>query len=555
MENIKKANTRIMIITGIIVIFLFLFFKYSFKFENGKIIARINNIDIPYTEYWAYTSKIPRKLTDKDKMLALDWIVNQNLIGLYAEKSPEIQKQLTPIFEKEELYAKKDLLLRLNNIEQVERKVNVTDDQLKEFYFNNKLYNLYYIAISRIDPKADVKAREAYLKLEQGNSFNDVFKEFSDEKLQKSEGKLGVFLEAEIPPPFDQHIRKLKFEESFTEPFSAEYGTFILYRGNDKTFDEIKDEIKIRVEKVVKQQTYNNLFIDAKSKISINKEFLSSISMIKSFDEKIKSFDGTPIVTLSDKKTIIYFKKFREELEDLFQWKNLVSKTPDQLIEKAEQLGVQEEMYQNALSSKLDKSEKFEKEWRKIRLNLDESKSQKTIQWVLENIITKELKVSKKEILDYYMQNRDEFKKSDLYKLQKVIVKNKSEADSIYAKAQRGDKFSRLVLKYSLEDNVDRTLGRTAYLGKNELEAHWDTIKQYGNAEVISPIKTSDGFIVYKVLDFQKGAQLTYEQAETSINNIIFVQKLTTWLEKIQKEYDIKVEKFYDVVLEASNES
>ncbi|PID27878.1 MAG: hypothetical protein CSB55_07455 [Candidatus Cloacimonadota bacterium] len=546
MEKIKKANNRIMAGTAIIILFLFLFFKFTFKFNDGKVIAKINNIDIPYTEYWAYTSQISRKLSDRDKMLALDWIVDQNIIGLYAEKSEEIKKQLDPIFAKEKLYAEKDLLLRIYNIEKVDKKVKANEQQLKEFYFGHKFYNLYYLAIGRATSKANVKAKQAYMKLEQGNKFADVFAEFADESLQKTEGKLGVFLESEIPEPFKNHIKELKFEESFSEPFKGDYGTYILYRGNDKTFEEIKDEVKIRVERELKQQMYNDLYENIKNGLTVNKEFLENLP--KDPDPQ------TPVITLKDKKTVIDFKSFSSDLNELFQLADLNKTESDILIEKAYILGVQEQIYRNALELKLEKSEKFKQEWRRIAVNLKETKSQKTIRWVLEHVLAKDINVTKKEMLDYYMLNRKEFRKSALYKLQKTVVDNKSEADSIYAKARRKIKFSKLVLKYSVEENVNRTLGRTPYLTKEELGEDWKTIKEYHPGEIVTPLETENGYVVYKILDFQKGAQLTYEQAEKPIYNMLFVEKLTSALEKIQEEYDIKVEKFYNVVLEENNE-
>lgn len=143
---------------------------------------------------------------------------------------------------------------------------NISESEINKYYENN-IYG--DITISHIlvkvdstgdmtddekkeaDKKANDKIAEIYAKLEEGKSFEEVAKEYSDDKATSANGgKLGTFNKGEVTKKFNKEFEEatisLKVGEYNKKAIESSYGYHIIYKEAEKEkpkLEEVKQTI------------------------------------------------------------------------------------------------------------------------------------------------------------------------------------------------------------------------------------------------------------------------------------------------------------------------
>jgi len=131
---------------------------------------------------------------------------------------------------------------------------------------------------------AKAKVDEVITKLKNGEKFEDLVKQYSDDKGSASKG--GVLPEFGVNrmiPEFIVSISKLENPGDISEPIQSKYGWHILKlieRKNIKSFDELKNEVKQKVAKDERANKSKDSFI-AKQKIEY--KFSENLKTVKDF--------------------------------------------------------------------------------------------------------------------------------------------------------------------------------------------------------------------------------------------------------------------------------
>lgn len=111
---------------------------------------------------------------------------------------------------------------------------NITDDMTED-------------EISSAKQEAYKKALEAIEKLNNGESFENVAKDYSTDSLTSSNGgKMGTFNQLDLDDVTKQEFNKLEVSGYSTTPIETEYGYEIFYKENEKekpSLDEVKSKI------------------------------------------------------------------------------------------------------------------------------------------------------------------------------------------------------------------------------------------------------------------------------------------------------------------------
>src|SRR5690606_21917726 len=98
---------------------------------------------------------------------------------------------------------------------------------------------------------AKTKIDEIYTKYKAGQSFEDLARQFSDDKQTSDRGgQLQPFKSGRLPKPFEDAAFALKKNGDISEPVATPYGFHIIRRNELKTigsFEEMRNEIKSRV--------------------------------------------------------------------------------------------------------------------------------------------------------------------------------------------------------------------------------------------------------------------------------------------------------------------
>ena len=149
-------------------------------------------------------------------------------------------------------------------------KDSITDREIKKYY-DEKIsgeVKASHILIS-VNAKSDAtdeekqkaeeealqKAKEVIEKLNNGEKFKDLAKEYSDDKANSaSGGDLGYFGLDEMVEAFSNAVKELKKDEYTKEPVKTEYGYHIILKTGEKSKKKLKEVKKDIVEKIRTQK-------------------------------------------------------------------------------------------------------------------------------------------------------------------------------------------------------------------------------------------------------------------------------------------------------------
>jgi len=138
---------------------------------------------------------------------------------------------------------------------------------------------------------AKTKIDEIYAKIKAGQNFEDLARQFSDDKQSNERGgQLQPFKGGRLPKDFEDAAFKIKSDNEISEPILSQYGWHIIKRIELKTlppFSEIKNDIKSKINRDSRSQMGRVALIEKVKKENNFKE------NIKNKDEFNKIMDST----------------------------------------------------------------------------------------------------------------------------------------------------------------------------------------------------------------------------------------------------------------------
>ena len=174
----------------------------------------------------------------------------------------------------------------------------ITDKDIEEYYNEKAIGDIKasHILIKSDatddmtdDEKATAKekalntAKEIIKKLDKGEKFEDLAKEYSDDSSASDGGNLGYFNRGDMVSAFEEAAIKLKVNEYTKEPIETQYGYHIILKTDEKekgTLEELKEEIKI---------TLRDELISNTSNIAVYAlEWLRNNNDLKIYDAELK---------------------------------------------------------------------------------------------------------------------------------------------------------------------------------------------------------------------------------------------------------------------------
>jgi peptidyl-prolyl cis-trans isomerase SurA len=287
-------------------LFLIIFFLVLAMPSQGEVVDRIiaivndDIITLKEVESYVYVEK-RNQFTSIDEYLRnlqlkekLDFFISGLLIKQQAKKLKidvsdkevesiieNIKKQnlITEIELKEQL--KKDNItyenftegIRMNVLRSrvlarvVSPEVKVTDAMLKEYYDKHKdeyrdmEYHLKQIFISGQKSDGNQRAANAYKLLDQGKTFEDVAREFSDDPSGKQGGDIGFVKADELLPALNESL-KLLVPNTYTNVVQTPYGFHILKlieikKTDTPPFEAVKNKVHEQIVFQESEKRYN----------------------------------------------------------------------------------------------------------------------------------------------------------------------------------------------------------------------------------------------------------------------------------------------------------
>lgn len=195
-------------------------------------------------------------------------------------------------------------------------------------------------------------------------------------------------------------------------------------------------------------------------------------------------------------------------------------------------------MLQSTTTSFNKQNIKDEEKWKEqIRSNL-----------LLEELLTKDVEVSTKELESYYQKNEDLFNVPSAYHLSHIVVSTLEEADKALQELDQGSDFSTLAMERSIEEFSANEGGDIGYISKGDERypsQYIETVQGLKKGSYSLPIKVDEGYAILKLEGKINGKKYSFSDVKEQIRRQIALEQMKSPASATTFWDDAKVEWFY----------
>ncbi len=246
--------------------------------NNNKLLAEVNGKKIYSNDVYAFMSNIEggaRFQNEEGIKVLADEMVNQEILLIDAyntgiDKDEEFQRELKLVEEN---------MLKNYAMHKIFEDVEASDDELKNYYENNK---------EVISPKAsytashillddEKKAIEVLEEIQKGLDFKEAARKYSKDPSAANGGSLGTFPKGVMVKEFQDGLDQLEIGE-ISKPVKSQFGYHIIKLDNlvneeTKEFEEVKDQVCQMYIMVKRQEKYLEKLNQVSKDIEVKKYY------------------------------------------------------------------------------------------------------------------------------------------------------------------------------------------------------------------------------------------------------------------------------------------
>jgi foldase protein PrsA len=233
--------------------------------EQKEVVAKVNDIEITKEDLY-------NQLVSQYGAEALDALVAEKIMEAEVAKNnievadEEIDKEIEEMKEyyggEEELNnaltyynltmedMKKNMITNIQLEKLLEPYIEISEDEMKAYFEQNKqsLDQKEEVKASHILVETKEEADDIKAKLDKGEDFAELAKEFSTDSTSTKGGDLGYFGKGEMVQEFEEVAFSLNVDE-ISEPVQSQFGFHIIKvedkkEAKEAVYDEVKDDIK-----------------------------------------------------------------------------------------------------------------------------------------------------------------------------------------------------------------------------------------------------------------------------------------------------------------------
>jgi len=211
-----------------------------------------------------------------------------------------------------------------------------------------------------------------------------------------------------------------------------------------------------------------------------------------------------------------------------------------------QQLITKELIFDDAKKTGVLKSEDFKKEFAKIKKRIEKDLA---IQVWQKRELDK-IKVSDKELKNYYNKNKEEFNEKESVHARHILVKTEDEANKIISelKSLKGDALKNKFIELAKERSTGPSGpkgGDLGYFAKGQMVPEFnDKVFSMKVGEISEPVKTQFGYHVIYLEDKKTKKTKAFDEVKTFIEQRLKLEKFKTVIkakmEALQKKATIK---------------
>ena len=223
--------------------------------------------------------EIQSRLKDSEiKEYVLRWInkevLYQEALGLHLEEQSDFKREIEGL--------KKELLInKLLEVTVDVKRVEIADEEIQTFYDQNNeafLLNDDVVHCYHVLCRAWEEADGVRNQLSQGVPFDEVVSGLNADSLEFGNWDLGYFTREQIIPEISKVVFNLPVGY-LSSPIKSEYGYHVLKvvdkrtKGQKKALSEVKEEIRMKLAELRRQEYYERFLLQTKNKYQIQSNF------------------------------------------------------------------------------------------------------------------------------------------------------------------------------------------------------------------------------------------------------------------------------------------
>jgi len=175
-------------------------------------------------------------------------------------------------------------------------------------------------------------------------------------------------------------------------------------------------------------------------------------------------------------------------------------------------------------------------------------------QLILEAAVSKNVKISDKQVADYLQKNHTSLDKGEQVRAKHILVADKKTADDIEAQLKNGAKFEDLVKKYSTDPSTKEKGGELGFFGKGQMVPAFQAAAFSQPIGVVGPpVKSPFGYHIIVVEEKKPATLATMANSKQAITDTLKQQQEQTlipeFLQNLRAKANIVV---YDARFQAA---
>lgn len=394
--------------------------------------------------------------------------------------------------------------------------------------------------------KAKATIEDIYKKLKQGEEFEALAKQFSEDKSTAAAGgKLNRFGSGELSSTvFEDQSFALKQPGDITAPFESQHGWHIvklIEKHTDKPFDELKVDFENKIRKDERSKLIANSMTEKlKSKYAVKKDAKVYAKAVKALNDKIytQTWEMPKDITAYTQTVLTINNDRTFSAEDFLRYINTQEKAGLIIKPVAKQADV---LFENFTNEKLNAyyNDNLEKEFPEFGLVMGEYRDGLLLFDLMEKEIWEKAKNDTIALEGYYKKNISKYQwkdrvdvdvysstKEDVIKKVKKLLKKGKDADFIKAELNKEGKVE-VLEKSGVFDQDSESLPKMKEWKK-------------GISDVF---KDGNYFYVVKTNDLLPAGPKTFEQSKGRVINDYQQQLESNWVTDLEKEFSVEVNK------------
>nr|WP_285857109.1 peptidyl-prolyl cis-trans isomerase [Mesobacillus subterraneus] len=159
----------------------------------------------------------------------------------------------------------------------------------------------------------------------------------------------------------------------------------------------------------------------------------------------------------------------------------------------------------------------------------DKWKQQIKYSLLLEELLTKDVKVSEEDMKAYYEQNNSLFDIPASYLLSQIVVETKKEADSAVKELKEGSSFAAMAMERSTDEFSANQGGDIGFINEeDELVAPQvvEAAKSLKPEEWTGPVKVENGYAIIYLHERLEGKKYAFEEVKNQIRRQIALEQM-----------------------------